>query len=297
VHDLLIEKGNGTYELAVWDDRPAGEGTDNITVNLGGTYATVNLYDPTIGTTATQTLGNVSTVALTLSDHPVVIELSTLPAIDSALSATATNGVAFAYQITATNSPTLYSASGLPAGLSVNTATGMISGTATAIGVADATISAASASGSGSATLAITVRTSFTSWENLQFTAAQLANPAISGDAAMPAGDGITNLMKYALNLNPMVHDTSGLPVGSATEISGSNYLELSYTQLLYAADITYIPEVSGDMRTWSSGIGYTTPVSFTPNGNGTTETVLVRDLTPATATTPRFMRLRVTGP
>jgi hypothetical protein len=37
--------------------------------------ATVKVYDPTTGTSAGQTLHGVTSVPLTLSDHPVVIEI------------------------------------------------------------------------------------------------------------------------------------------------------------------------------------------------------------------------------
>ncbi|MBI2948287.1 MAG: choice-of-anchor D domain-containing protein [Verrucomicrobia bacterium] len=74
VHDLLMQKLNGTFELSVWNERASGN--NSITVNLGATYATVKVYDPTVGTSATQTLNNVSSVALTLSDHPVILEFS-----------------------------------------------------------------------------------------------------------------------------------------------------------------------------------------------------------------------------
>ena len=57
------------------------------------------------------------------------------PAITSPLTASGTVGVAFSYQITASNNPTSFNATGLPAGLSVNTTTGLISGTPTAAGV------------------------------------------------------------------------------------------------------------------------------------------------------------------
>ncbi len=73
VHDLLIQKSDGTFELAVWDEKASG--TDSVTVNLGGTYATVNVYDPTLGTSPTMTLSNVASVPLSLSDHPVIIEI------------------------------------------------------------------------------------------------------------------------------------------------------------------------------------------------------------------------------
>ena len=56
------------------------------------------------------------------------------PAITSATSAGGTVGMGFSYQIAATNSPTSYSATGLPVGLSVSTATGLISGTPTSAG-------------------------------------------------------------------------------------------------------------------------------------------------------------------
>jgi hypothetical protein len=72
VHDLLFEKSDKTFWLVVWDERPSG-GSDNITVNLTATRATVKVYDPTTGTAPTQTLHGVSSVDLTLSDHPNII--------------------------------------------------------------------------------------------------------------------------------------------------------------------------------------------------------------------------------
>lgn len=79
------------------------------------------------------------------------------PVITSATTATATVGTAFSYQITATNSPTGYLATGLPAGLSLNTTTGLISGSPTTAGTAAVTITAINAVGSINATLTITI--------------------------------------------------------------------------------------------------------------------------------------------
>jgi Putative Ig domain len=64
------------------------------------------------------------------------------PVINSPLTACGTVGVAFSYTITATNNPTSFSASPLPPGLSVNTSTGVISGTPTAAGTTNVTITA-----------------------------------------------------------------------------------------------------------------------------------------------------------
>jgi len=80
------------------------------------------------------------------------------PVITSPLTASATVGKPFSYQITASHNPTSYSASGLPAGLLVNTATGRISGTPQSAGTATITIGATNASGTGTAKLVLTIK-------------------------------------------------------------------------------------------------------------------------------------------
>ncbi|HEY6458684.1 MAG TPA: hypothetical protein VIY73_00995 [Polyangiaceae bacterium] len=74
VHDLLLQKSDGTFELVVWDERFT-TGSDTVTVDLKKVRPSVKVYDPTTGTTPVQTLSAVSTVSLTLSDHPNVLEL------------------------------------------------------------------------------------------------------------------------------------------------------------------------------------------------------------------------------
>ncbi|MDK2771667.1 MAG: choice-of-anchor D domain-containing protein [Flavobacterium sp.] len=81
------------------------------------------------------------------------------PVITSLLTASATQGTAFTYNIVATNSPTSYNATGLPAGLSINTATGQITGTPTVSGTYNVTISATNAYGTDTQTLVITIAT------------------------------------------------------------------------------------------------------------------------------------------
>jgi uncharacterized repeat protein (TIGR01451 family) len=86
------------------------------------------------------------------------VSITTPPVITSSTTATGNVGVAFSYQITATNSPTGYGLGGtLPAGLSINNTTGVISGTPTTSGSTPVTVSATNAAGTGSATLTITI--------------------------------------------------------------------------------------------------------------------------------------------
>src|SRR5258707_2593448 len=65
---------------------------------------------------------------------PALSGVGGAPVITSGTTASGTVGSAFSYQITATNTPTSYGATGLAAGLAVNTSTGLISGTPTAAG-------------------------------------------------------------------------------------------------------------------------------------------------------------------
>jgi hypothetical protein len=46
-----------------------------VMITLGVMHPSVKIYDPTIGTEPVQTLTSLSSLQLTLSDHPIVIEI------------------------------------------------------------------------------------------------------------------------------------------------------------------------------------------------------------------------------
>jgi hypothetical protein len=73
VHDLLLQKSSGLLELVVWDENV--HGSDNISLNFGGSHSKVNVYDVTVGTDPVQSLTDVSSASLTLSDHALIIEI------------------------------------------------------------------------------------------------------------------------------------------------------------------------------------------------------------------------------
>jgi hypothetical protein len=87
------------------------------------------------------------------------------PVITSPTTASGTVGSAFSYQITASNVPTSYGATGLPAGLSVNSGTGLISGTPTTAATSTVTLSATNGGGTGTATLTLNINPT-ASWYN-----------------------------------------------------------------------------------------------------------------------------------
>lgn len=84
-------------------------------------------------------------------------EMIASPVISSPQSASGRVGAPFDYAITALNGPTGFEVSNLPAGLTVNTATGHIEGVPAATGVTRAEISASNGSGTGTVPLLITI--------------------------------------------------------------------------------------------------------------------------------------------
>ncbi len=127
---------------------PQGLSVNTTTGLISGTPTSTGTW--TVALSATNSNGTVTaTLALTIK--------AASPVITSASTANGTMGTAFSYQIAATNLPTSYSASGLPAGLSVSTTTGLISGTPTAAGTSKVMLSATDSSGTGSATLTLTI--------------------------------------------------------------------------------------------------------------------------------------------
>lgn len=145
--------------------------------------------------------------------------------------------------------------------------------------------------GSCTTTAAIlTVQTPYTAWQQHWFTVPQLANPAVSGDTATPAGDGIPNLLKYSLGLAPMVPDSgisTGIPAAAIAKSGSNQYLTLTFSGT--APDVTYAVQASSNLTQWT--LLQSWPPGPPPG------TVVVSDTIPVTSAPQRFIRLDVTGP
>jgi hypothetical protein len=130
---------------------------------------------------------------------------------------------------------------------------------------------------------------SFAAWQAQKFTSAELADPTISGPNADPDHDGIPNLMEYALGLEPKSFASSGLPVPGQQQISGKNYLTLTFTKPRVIGDVQYTVLVSSDLKTWNSGPGYAVRID-----DGSTDQAVFRDVTAIGDTPQHFMKLQV---
>ena len=109
------------------------------------------------------TVGGVDYIVPDGVNQNLVVNINTaIPVVEpifitSALTAAGTVGVAFTYQIVAVNAPVSYTAVPLPAGLSVNTGTGAITGTPTTAGVTNCVMTATNADGTATNPLTITI--------------------------------------------------------------------------------------------------------------------------------------------
>jgi hypothetical protein len=126
----------------------------------------------------------------------VITSVQVAPQITSSLSASAAQGQGLAYQITASGNPTSYSASNLPVGLSLNPATGLISGTIPTNGgtqgsnsSVNSTITATNAAGTDSRALVWSI------------TAAQIVTAGAVSPSLISLGSAVTLTRDGSANL------------------------------------------------------------------------------------------------
>jgi hypothetical protein len=110
-------------------------------------------------------------------------------------------GVFFFYQVSATNSPTSWSATSLPAGVTIDTATGVLSGVPTTVTNYSTAVTATNAAGSDTETITIDI-------------VASLIAPSITSSLTTIATQGDSFTYTITASQHPTRYGVSGLPTG-----------------------------------------------------------------------------------
>ena len=128
------------------------------------------------------------------------------------------------------------------------------------------------------------------------FSEEELIDPEIGGINADPDGDGLTNLMEFALDLNPKQPQRDSADRGAdLIEIGGDYFLTITIRRNQIANSTLLIrAEVSSDLEDWSDAAAEVETYIVSDLGNGV-EQVTFRDLTPIDLDVARrFIRVRV---
>jgi IgA Peptidase M64 len=115
---------------------------------------------------------------------------------------------------------------------------------------------------------------------------------AYGADTLVISADNLSNLMKYALGVNPSTTlPMAQRPRANIQPQSSQNYLTMSVPRRLRRTDVTYIVETTSDLITWNTGPGHTVTLVDS-------ETQLtVRDAVAMAPSVRRFIRVRIAAP
>ena len=207
-----------------------------------------------------------------------VFEVSlTAPAFTSNASTSATQSSALNYQVTAYGNPTSFTATGLPAGLSMNSTTGLISGTPTATGVYSVTVNATNPVGTTSQTLSLSVNVANSTISRLNPPSALFS----FGDSGAPY---ISRFLKgQRFDLQATVQPSTGLTVTSVDfQVDGTSVGTVTSSTggrtSLVSSGLTGVSanSVSANYRAYSTakvGVHTLTAVATLSNGATVTST------------------------
>lgn len=186
------------------------------------------------------------------------------PAITSPLGVTVMFGESISYQTTASGYPHAFGASNLPTGLSINTTTGMITGSVAVAGVYTATVTATNTVGTGSASMVFTI-------SNAPVPPSAPSNLAVSslgansGTLYWTASTGSTSISTYEIKRNGVVVATTSNTQWVMSDLVPST----AYTLTVRALDgggrwSQWSDEVSGNFSVTTPALGSGTLLATT---------------------------------
>ena len=151
----------------------------------------------------------------------------------------------------------------------------------------------------------LTVQQTYATWQAARFTADEI-NAGWATDENDLVGDGLPNLVKYALGIDPVTGVGGKVPVGTYSSADGA--LRFTFTRDTARTDIDYVVEASPDLNQWTAIASSTSgsPMvnlggasAIVENGvQGTSQVnVVVESNSSAAASGKQFLRLEIIRP
>lgn len=129
-------------------------------------------------------------------------------------------------------------------------------------------------------------------WKQARFTAAQLADPAVSGDAADPDADGITNVIEFYTGTDPRARTSANRPeVSIEPGPGGSQKLVMTFRAARGPLNGSLAVQASSDLLSWENSA-----LQLVPTGAGDATSIELRAEVPVSDNS-KFLRLRTGEP
>ena len=287
----------GTYQISLATSGASGSGS--------AVRKTRKLPSKTRHSLLASTTSNASMAVLTLSVSAPDFSLPRLTGQPTGATVLQNGSVTFVATAVGAPSPTYqWAHNGMPlAGATAATLT------LADVQPADAgtyTLTAANVAGqTASLPAVLTVQQTYATWQAAHFTTAEI-NAGLAANGVDLTGDGVPNLLKYALGIDPITGLGGSLPTGVYSTANGA--LQLAFTRDTGRTDINYIVEASPDLSQWTAIASSTSGLPTANLGGASTiiengvpgtsqVNVVVQDGPSGGAVTRQFLRLKVVRP
>ena len=136
--------------------------------------------------------------------------------------------------------------------------------------------------------------THFTTWQSTRFSAAERANPALSGPLGHGDDDGVPNLVEYGLGTDPRSGSSGPQSLIETLDLQSgpSAFPAIRFPRRISDPTLQIIVEVATDLTNWQSGAAHSVQESVSPI-NADFEQVTIRTTLPKSSQGAQQMRIR----